>query len=71
MRWRDSVRMLTTVGICVLAIFRNVVASIGPPSGVLFIAGIATICADEVGVRSRREAITIPTASDAIAMRTA
>ena len=63
--------MLTTVGICVLAIFLNVVASIGPPSGVLFIAGIATICAEEVGVRSRREAMTIPTASDAIAMRTA
>ena len=37
-RCRDSVRMLTTVGICVLAMFRNVVASIGPPSGALFIA---------------------------------
>ena len=71
MRWRDSVRMLTTVGICALAMLRNVVASIGPPSGVLFIAGIATIWADEAGVRSSREAITMPTASDATTMSTA
>jgi len=70
-RWRDSVRMLTTVGICCLAMVRNVVASIGPPSGVLFIAGIATIWADEAGVRSRREAMTIPTATDATAISTA
>ena len=62
--------MLTTVGICVFAMFRNVVASIGPASGELFIAGTETFCADEAGVRSSREAITIPTAREATAMRT-
>ena len=50
---------------------RNVVASIGPPSGALLIAGTATVCADEDGVRSSRDAITMPTASDATAIRTA
>ena len=50
--------------------FRNVVASTGPLSGELFIAGTEMFCADEAGVRSSREAITIPTASEATAMRT-
>ena len=36
--------------------------------GALFIGGAATICAEELGVRSSREAITMPTASDATAI---
>ena len=49
-----------------LAMFRNVAASTGPLSGALFIGGAAAIgCADEAGVRSSRDAITIPTASEA------
>ena len=48
-RCRDSVRMLTTIGDCVFAMFRKVVASTGPLSGALLVAGIASVCADEVG----------------------
>jgi hypothetical protein len=70
-RWRDSVRMFTTVGICALAMLRKVEASIGPPSGLLFIGGMVATWADDAGVRSRRDAITIPTATDATEMRTA
>ena len=45
---------------------RKVPASTGPLSGALFMGGAAIVdCADEAGVRSRREAITIPTASEA------
>jgi hypothetical protein len=61
---------LTTTGAWLLAMFRNVVASIGPPSGAEFAGGIATVCADELGERPHCDAITIPTAADAIAMRT-
>ena len=59
--------MFTTAGDTVLAMFRKVLASTGPLSGALFIGGAATIvdCADEAGVNSSREAITIPTASEA------
>jgi hypothetical protein len=49
---------------------RNVVASIGPVIGALFIDGTFTVCADEAGARSSREAMTIPTAIPATAMRT-
>ena len=62
--------MLTTIGDCALAMFRNVVASTGPLSGALFVAGIASVCADDVGERSSREAMTMPTTSDAMAIRT-
>ena len=61
--------MLTTIGDCVLAMFRNVVESIGTFSGVLLVAGIASVCADEVGERSSREAMTIPTTSEAMAIK--
>ena len=63
--------MFTTIGICALATFRKVWASSGPVSGALFIGGVVMDCADEVGVRSRREAMTIPTASEATAMSSA
>jgi hypothetical protein len=62
--------MFTTAGAFVFAMFRNVVASMGPVSGALFTEGTFTDCADEEGVRSRREAMTIPTAIEATAIRT-
>ena len=43
-------------------------ASSGPVSGALFIGGTAIVCADDAGVRSSREAMTMPTASDAMTM---
>ena len=70
-RWRDSVRMLTTVGDTALAMVRKVVASIGPASGALLAAGTASVWAPDCGVRSIREAMTMPTATDATAMSTA
>jgi hypothetical protein len=63
--------MLTTAGETVLAMLRNVPASTAPPSGALFIAGAARVCAEDSGERPRRDAITIPTASDATEIRTA
>ena len=62
--------MLTTTGRLALAMFRNVVASIGPLSGALFAAGTVTVCADELWGRPHCDAMTIPTATDATAMRT-
>jgi len=62
--------MLTTIGDWVLAMLRNVVASTGPLSGAVLVAGIAIVWADETGDRSRREAMTMPTTRDAMAMRT-
>ena len=62
--------MLTTIGDCALAMLRNVVASTGPLSGALLVAGIARVCADDVGERSSREAMTMPTTSEAMAIRT-
>ena len=50
--------------------FLKVVASTGPLSGALFVAGIASVCAYDVGERSSREAMTIPTTSEAMAIRT-
>jgi len=61
--------MLTTIGDCALATFRNVVASIAPLSGARSVAGIAIVCAEDAGVRSRREAMTMPTTSEATAIR--
>ena len=49
------------------ATLRKVSAVSGPVIGALFIGGRAIGCAEEAGVRSRREAITMPTASDATA----
>ena len=69
-RTRAWVRMLTTTGACVLAMFRNVVASIGPPSGAEFAAGTLTVWADDVEDKPHCDAMTIPTAAEAIAMRT-
>ena len=39
--------------------------------GALFIGGTAIVCAEEAGVRSSRDAITMPTASDATAISSA
>ncbi|PYR72088.1 MAG: hypothetical protein DMF86_24570 [Acidobacteria bacterium] len=63
--------MLTTAGATDLAIVRNVVASSAPVMGVLLVGGTDTVCAEEAGARSSREAITIPTATDAIDSRMA
>ena len=62
--------MLTTIGDCALAMLRNVVASTGPLSGALLVAGIASVCAEEVGDMPSREAMTIPTTSETMAIRT-
>ena len=62
--------MLTTIGVCAAAIRRNVCASIVPVSGALFIGGSANDCAAEVGDRSSRDAITMPTAIDTTAIKT-
>ena len=59
--------MLTTIGDCDFAMLRKVCASIAPVSGALFIGGTAIVWAEEDGVRSRRDAITMPTASEATA----
>ena len=67
----DCVRMLTTNGEAALAMFLNVVASTGPASGALLADGTASDWASERGARSRREASTMPTASDATAISTA
>ena len=60
--------MFTTIGACAFAMLRKVSADSGPVSGALFIGGTAIVCADEVGVRSSREAMTMPTAIDASTM---
>ena len=62
--------MLTTVGLCALAMLRNVCASIGPFSAAVFAAGTLTVCADEACGRPHCDAITIPTAIEAMAIRT-
>ena len=63
--------MLTTDGVTALAMLRKVSALSGPLTGVLFIGGTAMVCADDVGVRSSLEAITMPTASEATAISSA
>jgi hypothetical protein len=39
--------MLTTVGLCALAMFRNVWASIGPFSAAVLLAGTLTVWAED------------------------
>jgi hypothetical protein len=63
--------MFTTVGVCALAISRKVPSVMAPLSGAWFAAGTGIVCAEDSGDRSRREAITMPTASEATAMRSA
>jgi len=60
--------MLTTIGDWALAIVRKVSASRDPLIGALFTVGSASVCADEPGGRSKREASTIATANDATAL---
>jgi hypothetical protein len=50
---------------------RKVVASIGPLRGALFIGGTLIVCADDACGNPHWDAITMPTAADATAMRTA
>jgi len=57
--------MLTTIGACAFATLRKVSADSGPVSGALFIGGTAIVCAELAGVRSSRDAMTMPTAIDA------
>jgi hypothetical protein len=58
--------MLTTDGLTTFAMLRKVLASIGPPSGALLAAGTLIVgCAIDTGDKSRRDASTMPTASDA------
>ena len=61
--------MFTTVGTCALAMFRKVAESMAPESGALFIAGTPTDWADDAWGRPHCDAMTIPTAADATAMR--
>jgi hypothetical protein len=49
--------------------FLNVAASMAPSSGALFISGTLTVRAKDDGVKSRLDAITIPAATDANAIR--
>ena len=63
--------MFTTAGEATFAMSRNVVAVSGPVMGALFIGGALTDCADDCGDKSSLEAITIPTASDAMAISSA
>ncbi len=63
--------MLTTVGVTDFAMFRKVCASTAPVTGALAPTWGVTVTASERGERSRRDASTIPTASEATAMSTA
>jgi len=63
--------MFTTAGAIDFAMLRNVVASIVPVTGALFVLGTDTVCADEDGVKSILDVITTVTAIEAIAIRTA
>jgi hypothetical protein len=63
--------MFTTIGDIAFATLRKVCASIAPAMGALFIGGTASVCADEGGARSSRDAMTIPTASEATAIKAA
>ncbi len=63
--------MFTTAGDTALAMFLNVAASTAPLSGALFMGGGTMVCADEAGDRSRRDAMTMPTAREATARSSA
>jgi hypothetical protein len=60
----DSVRILTTIGVCALAIVRNVLASMVPTIGLLFMGGAVDVCADDDDDKSSRDVTTIPIAID-------
>ena len=62
--------MLTTAGLASCAIVRNVDASSVPVSGALLAAGTLSVPASDRGTRSSREAMTMPTTSDASAVST-
>jgi hypothetical protein len=49
--------------------FRNVVESIGPESGALFVAGTFKLPANDAGIKSRRDARTMPVTTDTTAIR--
>ena len=69
--WRVVItRMLTTAGLVSCAIFLNVVASTGPDSGALLVAGTWTAFANEAGARSSREARIMPPTTEIKAMST-
>src|SRR5688572_29899861 len=61
--------ILTTVGVCDFAMFLKVEASIAPFSGAPLVAGTLTCCADEPAGMSKRDAITMPTATAALDKR--
>ena len=63
--------MLTTIGVAIFATLRKVCASSAPVTGVLFIGGALIVCAEERGARSSRDAITMPTNSEATIRRSA
>jgi hypothetical protein len=64
-----DVRRLTTTGPWLLAMLRNVVASIGPVNGAGFAAGTLTVCAEDACGSPHCDEMTIPTAAEATAMR--
>jgi hypothetical protein len=58
------------MGLCARAMLRKVWASIEPVTGELFIGGADSVWAVEDGAMSRRDAMTMPMASEATAMST-
>ncbi len=62
--------MLTTAGETALAIVRNVSASTGPEMGAVLAEGTDMVCAEDSVDRSSRDAMTMPTASEATATST-
>ena len=68
--WRDRDTVLDTGPLKVETSERRGVAL--PPllGAAVLVAGIAIVWAEETGDRSRREAMTMPTTRDAMAMRT-
>src|SRR4051812_25169502 len=60
--------MLTTAGLTSCAMFRKVAASMGPLSGELLTVGVLKVLARDDGVRSSRDAMTMPTTSEAAAI---
>ena len=61
--------MLTTIAVCVWAMSLKVVAVRFPVIGLLFTVGVGTVCADEAGAKLKREAITMPSAINAAAIK--
>ncbi len=50
-----SITMLTTAGLALCAMVRNVVASSAPVSGALLVAGTLSVPANDAGARSSRD----------------